>query len=93
MLRRIAERVGGKPLATLLRTMVFKPLGMNQSSYPPSNRLPRPFRRGYTIQGSELGNALDARPGARASPPAPARRSRRLATCTGGRARWAPARC
>jgi D-alanyl-D-alanine carboxypeptidase len=33
---------------------------MNQSSYPPSNRLPRPFWRGYTIQGSELGNALDA---------------------------------
>jgi D-alanyl-D-alanine carboxypeptidase len=60
MLGRIAERVTGKPLAVLLRTMVFKPLGMNQTSYPTGNRLPRPFWHGYTVQGSQLGNALDA---------------------------------
>jgi D-alanyl-D-alanine carboxypeptidase len=60
VLGRIAELVTGKPLAVLLRTMVFNPLGMNQTSYPTGNRLPRPFWRGYTIQGSQLGNVLDA---------------------------------
>ncbi len=60
MLGRIAEMVTGKPLAVLLRTKVFKPLGMNQSSFPTANRLPTPFLRGYSIQGSQLGNALDA---------------------------------
>jgi D-alanyl-D-alanine carboxypeptidase len=47
-------------LAQLLRTMVFNRLGMSHTSYPSGNRLPRPFWHGYTIQGSEFGNALDA---------------------------------
>jgi D-alanyl-D-alanine carboxypeptidase len=60
MLGRIAEMVTGKPVAALLRTMVFRPLGMNQTSYPAGNRLPRPSWNGYSIQGSQLGNVLDA---------------------------------
>jgi D-alanyl-D-alanine carboxypeptidase len=60
MLGQIAERVTGKPLAELLRSMVYKPLGMRQSSYPTGNSLPSPFWRGSTIQGSEAGNVLDA---------------------------------
>lgn len=60
MLGRIAEKVTGKPLSELLRTMVFTPLGMSQTSYPTSNRIPRPFWNGYTVQGSTLGNALDS---------------------------------
>jgi D-alanyl-D-alanine carboxypeptidase len=60
MLGKIAEQVTGRPLSVLLRTMVFKPLHMTHSSYPTSNRLPAPSWRGYTIQGSEAGNALDA---------------------------------
>jgi D-alanyl-D-alanine carboxypeptidase len=60
MLGQIAERVTGKPLDQLLRSMVFKPLGMHQTSYPTGNRLPSPSWRGSTIQGSEAGNVLDA---------------------------------
>jgi D-alanyl-D-alanine carboxypeptidase len=60
MLGQIAERVTGKPLDQLLRSMVFKPLGMHQTSYPTGNRLSSPFWRGSTIQGSEAGNVLDA---------------------------------
>jgi D-alanyl-D-alanine carboxypeptidase len=60
MLGRIAEKVTGKPLSQLLRTMVFKRLGMSQTSFPTTNRIPRPFWNGYTVQGSTLGNALDS---------------------------------
>jgi D-alanyl-D-alanine carboxypeptidase len=60
MLGRILEMVTHKPLAQLFRTMLFKPLGMNASSYPTGNRLPSPYLRGYTIQGSDSGNVLDS---------------------------------
>jgi D-alanyl-D-alanine carboxypeptidase len=60
MLGRIIERVTRKPLAQVMRSMLFRPLGMNASSYPTSNSLPKPFLNGYTIQGSMLGNVLDS---------------------------------
>ncbi len=60
LLGRIIEKVTHEPLNVVMREDLFKPLGMNASSYPTSNRLPRPFLRGYTVQGSELGNVLDS---------------------------------
>jgi D-alanyl-D-alanine carboxypeptidase len=60
MLGRIIEKVTRKPLADVMRSMLFKPLGMNASSYPTSNRLPKPFLNGYTIQSSTLGNVIDS---------------------------------
>ena len=60
MLGRIVELVTHKPLAQLMGSMLFRPLGMRDSSYPTDNRRPRPFWDGFTIQGSEEGNVLDA---------------------------------
>jgi D-alanyl-D-alanine carboxypeptidase len=60
MLGRIVEMVTHKPLAELMRTMLFKPLGMAASVYPTGNGLPSPYLRGYTVQGSENGNVLDS---------------------------------
>lgn len=60
MLGRIVELVTHKPLAQVMQSMLFKPLGMHDSIYPTNNRLPSPFWRGYTVQGSEHGNVLDA---------------------------------
>jgi D-alanyl-D-alanine carboxypeptidase len=60
MLGRIIEKVTRKPLAQVMRSMLFKPLGMNASSYPTSTSLPKPFLNGYTIQSSTLGNVLDS---------------------------------
>jgi D-alanyl-D-alanine carboxypeptidase len=60
MLGRIIERVTHKPLAQVMRADLYKPLGMDSSSFPTSNRMPAPFLRGYTVQGSEDANALDA---------------------------------
>ena len=60
MLGRIVELVTHKPLAQVMQSMLFTPLGMRNSIYPTNNRLPSPFWRGYTVQGSEHGNVLDA---------------------------------
>lgn len=60
MLGRIVELVTHTPLAQAMQSMLFKPLGMRNSTYPTNNRLPSPFWRGYTVQGSEHGNVLDA---------------------------------
>jgi D-alanyl-D-alanine carboxypeptidase len=43
----IAERVTGRSYASLLRTRVFRPLGLRQTSFPTGVRLPRPFLHGY----------------------------------------------
>jgi D-alanyl-D-alanine carboxypeptidase len=45
----IAERVTGRSYASLLRTRVFKPLGLRQTSFPTGVRLPTPYLHGYTI--------------------------------------------
>lgn len=60
MLGQIIERVTHQPLAQVMRADLFRPLGMRSSIYPTDNRLPAPFLRGYTVQGSQNGNALDA---------------------------------
>jgi D-alanyl-D-alanine carboxypeptidase len=49
----IAERVTGRSYASLLRSLVFMPLGLRQTSFPSAVRLARPFLHGYvTAPGS-----------------------------------------
>ena len=43
----IAERVTGRSYASLLRSLVFRPLGLRQTSFPSAVRLARPFLHGY----------------------------------------------
>lgn len=43
----IAERITGRSYGTLLRSRVFGPLGLRQTSFPSGVRLPRPFLHGY----------------------------------------------
>jgi D-alanyl-D-alanine carboxypeptidase len=48
----IAEKVSGKTYASLLRSFVFTPLGLGQTSFPTATALPRPFIHGYVVEGS-----------------------------------------
>ena len=45
----IAERVSRRSYASLLRTRVFRPLGLRQTSFPTGPRLPNPYLHGYVI--------------------------------------------
>ncbi len=60
MLGRIVERVTRKPLARVMRERLFAPLGMRHTAYPTTSRLPRPYWRGVTVQGSADGSMRDA---------------------------------
>ena len=45
----IIEKVDGRPLATAMQKRLFGPLGLKNTVLPPStsNRIPKPFARGY----------------------------------------------
>jgi D-alanyl-D-alanine carboxypeptidase len=60
MLGLIVEQVTGRPLADVMQDRLFGPLGMDGSSYPDTNRLPEPFWRGTTMQGSTDDRPRDA---------------------------------
>jgi D-alanyl-D-alanine carboxypeptidase len=45
----IAARAGGKPLATLYRERIFRPLGLNATAYDPQGPIAGPHARGYGI--------------------------------------------
>lgn len=60
MLGQIVEQVTGRPLAEVMRTKLFAPLGMRHTTYAPAMKLPSPSWRGYTLQGSTDGTVLDA---------------------------------
>jgi D-alanyl-D-alanine carboxypeptidase len=60
MLGQIVELETGKPLAQVMRSKLFTPLGMRDSSFPTNSRVPKPSWRGYTVQGSQAGEAPDA---------------------------------
>jgi D-alanyl-D-alanine carboxypeptidase len=47
LLGRVAEAAGGEPIATLLRTRVFEPLGMTSTYYSAETSLRAPFAQGY----------------------------------------------
>lgn len=60
MLGQIAEKLTGKPIARLMRERIFEPLGMTETSYPYTAKLPKPFWNGYTNQsfaGTKIRNA------------------------------------
>ena len=46
----IAEKVTGRPYGRLLRGIVFRPLGLSQTSFPVRTPLPRPFIHGYVVE-------------------------------------------
>jgi D-alanyl-D-alanine carboxypeptidase len=46
----IAEKVTGRPYGRLLRGIVFRPLGLSQTSFPVRTPLPRPFIHGYVTE-------------------------------------------
>jgi D-alanyl-D-alanine carboxypeptidase len=51
LLTMIAERASGRSLGQLLRTRIFKPLGLRNTTYRPLvNGIPQPFASGYTIE-------------------------------------------
>ena len=45
----MAERVTGRGYGRLLREIVFDPLGLAQTSFPPAPPLPEPFIHGYVV--------------------------------------------
>ncbi len=47
----MAEKVSGRSYASLLRTIVFKPLRLRRTSFPTRPPLPRPFIHGYLVDG------------------------------------------
>jgi D-alanyl-D-alanine carboxypeptidase len=46
----MAEEVTGRAYARLLRSIVFRPLGLRKTSLPVRPRLPRPFLHGYLTE-------------------------------------------
>ncbi|WP_426977645.1 serine hydrolase domain-containing protein [Pseudarthrobacter sp. O4] len=52
----IAEKLEGKPLGEIIRKRILRPLGLTQTSFPPSesNELPAPHPRGYMFMNNVL---------------------------------------
>jgi D-alanyl-D-alanine carboxypeptidase len=50
LLGMIIEKVTGKPVAQVYHEKIFKPLSLNQTSWPTSSAMPAPFAHGFTIQ-------------------------------------------
>ena len=59
----IVEKLDGKPLARSLHDRLFRPLGMNDTSLPPttSNAIPQPHGRGYLYGTNEIFLRIDSR--------------------------------
>ncbi|MFE2722108.1 serine hydrolase domain-containing protein [Kitasatospora sp. NPDC059327] len=49
----MAEAVSGDRYEDLLRTVVYRPLGLRQTSLPSGYRLPRPYLHGYAVRPPE----------------------------------------
>ena len=46
----MAEAASGRRYEELLRTVVYRPLGLRETSLPEGYRLPRPYLHGYAVQ-------------------------------------------
>lgn len=46
----MAEAASGRRYEELLRTVVYRPLGLRETSLPQGYRLPRPYLHGYAVQ-------------------------------------------
>ncbi|MGW5418733.1 serine hydrolase domain-containing protein [Streptomyces sp. NPDC003943] len=49
----MAEQATGRPYEALLRDLVYRPLGLHETSLPQGYRLPRPFLHGYDTTPGE----------------------------------------
>jgi D-alanyl-D-alanine carboxypeptidase len=57
----VIRQVEGRPLRAVLRKRIFDPLRLAQTSWPGgSTALPKPFSRGYTLQGQASDEPADA---------------------------------
>ena len=52
----IAEKLDGRPLATVMRKRLFRPLGLKNTVLPPrtSNRIPKPYSHGHLYGSSSV---------------------------------------
>jgi D-alanyl-D-alanine carboxypeptidase len=48
LLGMVVERVAGLPLGDYFEQRIFGPVGLKQTSYPPTGSMPEPFAHGYT---------------------------------------------
>lgn len=55
----VIEKVSGKDLATFLKENIFKPLSLDNTSYPSDKSMPSPYSHGYTMQSKD-GKVADA---------------------------------
>ncbi len=51
LLAMIVEAATGNSIGTELRRRIFKPLGLDHTSYPTSSRMPGPYTHGYWVIG------------------------------------------
>jgi len=57
----VLEQVSGKPIGDLYRERIIEPLGLQQTSFPNADpTLPDPHPQGYTLQGQDGGELLNA---------------------------------
>ena len=57
----VLEQVSGKPIGDLYREGIIEPLGLQQTSFPNADpAFPDPHPQGYTLQGQEDGEPLNA---------------------------------
>jgi len=53
----VLEKVTGRPIRSVIRDQILRPLGLKNTSYPTRQTLPKPFARGY-FGGLEFNNPL-----------------------------------
>src|SRR4051794_23792561 len=57
----VLEQVRGKPMGDLYREGIIEPLGLRETSFPNADpSLPDPHAQGYTLQGQDDGEPLNA---------------------------------
>jgi D-alanyl-D-alanine carboxypeptidase len=57
----VLEQVSGEPIGDLYREWIIEPLGLQQTSFPNADpAFPDPHPQGYTLQGQEDGEPLNA---------------------------------
>ena len=57
----VLEQVGGRPIGDLYREGIIEPLGLQQTSFPNTDPgFPDPHPQGYTLQGQDDGEPLNA---------------------------------
>ena len=58
----IVEEITGKPIERVIRRRILRPLGLTETSFPSTPRLPSPFARGYLSEGGALRDVTASNP-------------------------------